>query len=160
MSRFTVIALALLFSCDIESDPQAAQSRKASQAANSIRFDANAEIESITRRLELTSNPGLVGFILLLNDAGQPILYTTVKGKVTSGGKRLSNPGWCPMVNGDCPSDEGTFGSSNPYIYFWTEVGQYVQWSGDYLYSDKPIRPNIEPLVIEVRSTKKDEVNE
>lgn len=133
-------------------DTKREQSQKAADAANSIDFTENSEIENIKRRLELTSKPGAIGYIVLLNEAGQPILYTGVKGKVTSSGKRLTKP-WqqCPYV--DCgsvdgPSDEGTWGSSDPYIYFWDTNGVYHQWSGRYLYSDKPIRLRIEPLVI------------
>ena len=69
------------------------ESAKAAAAANSISFAAgNAEIDNIKRRLELTSDPALMGYVVLFNDMGQPILYTTVKGKVTSGAKRLTPP--------------------------------------------------------------------
>lgn len=136
------------------------QSQKAAEAANSIRFTENAEIDNIKRRLELTSSPGKLGFIVLLNEAGQPIWYGSVKGKVTSGGKRLTAPsqkwkvdcgnnGWCEDI-GPAPSDEGTWGSGSPYIFFWTMSGQYMQWSGDYLYSDQPLRLSIEPLVLDI----------
>lgn len=133
------------------------QSQKAAKAAESITFTENAEIDNIKKRLELTSNPGLTGFVLLMNEAGQPIMYTGVTGKITSGSKRLTRGQ--TLVRGDrgpnygdfvmhSPSDEGTWGSSSPYIYFWTTQGQYIQWNGKYLYSDKPFRINIEPLVI------------
>ena len=134
------------------------QSKKAQEAADSISFTENAEIENIKRRLEITSSPGSLGFIILLNDAGQPIIYEGVRGKVTSGGKRLTKPfsvnaGWdCGEWSCDkelpSPSDEGTWGSSSPYIFYWNTNGEYRQWSGAYLYSDKPFRLRIEPLVI------------
>lgn len=134
------------------------QAAKAEAVAESIKFDENAEIDNIKRRLDLTSNPGLLGYIVLFNDAGQPIEYTTVKGKVTSGSKRLTSPEELKRLNsGDgtysyeivqVPSDEGTYGSSNPYIYFWDQNGAYHQWNGTYLYEDRPIRLSIEPLVI------------
>lgn len=136
------------------------QSQKAEAAANSISFTENAEINNIKARLELTSDPGLTGFVLLMNEAGQPIMYTGIKGKITSGSKRLTKPYQkihCDrgQAYGDCivkaPSDEGTHGSSAPYIYFWTTTGQYIQWNGKYLYSDKPFRTKIEPLVINVK---------
>lgn len=157
------ILIACLFGmqgCKLDQRTQtvkATQSDKAKRAADSIRFTENAEIDNIKKRLELTSNPGLLGFVLLMNEAGQPIMYTGVKGKITSGGKRLTrgqilekgdrgnNYGHFVMKS---PSDEGTWGSSNPYIYFWTTQGQYMQWNGKYLYSDKPFRTKIEPLII------------
>jgi hypothetical protein len=134
------------------------QAAKAAAAANSITFSENAEIENIQRRLELTSNPGQIGFVLLMNEMGQPVAYMSVKGKITSGSKRLTSPesvirgDFCGEYNcariGVAPSDEGTYGTSGEYIYFWTNDGQYVQWNGKYLYSDKPLRTSVPPLVI------------
>jgi hypothetical protein len=131
------------------------EAQKSVEAANSIKFSANAERENIVNRLNLTADPGKVGYILLLNQSGQPIAYLNVKGKVTSGGKRLMPPNEYYCANGNCgwqpaPSDEGTYGSSNPYVFFWTVDGQYYQWTGDYLYSDKPFRVSIKPLVVEM----------
>ena len=140
------------------------QAKRAAQAAESLSSTENAEINNIKRRLELTSNPSLVGFILLLNEAGQPIMYTSVKGKVTSPGKRLTQT-WrvfheqdyacgggagCDPVQA-APSDEGTWGQSDSYIYFWTMDGQYFQWSGHYLYSEKPFRVRTEPLIMGIQ---------
>jgi hypothetical protein len=169
MNRSTIIIAALAFfalsAC--EAVPAAAptareqQAANAQAAANSVVFEKNAEIENIQKRLRLTSNPGQIGFVLLLNQAGQPIMYTSVRGKITSGSKRLT----APMVEyhvdhgeyrgtalGDGPSDEGTYGHSGDYVFFWTTDGQYIQWNGGYLYSDKPFRTNIQPLVIATAS--------
>ena len=136
------------------------QSQEAQRVADSIQFAGNAEIDNIRRKLELTSSPNLLGFIVLLNEAGQPIAYHAVRGKVTSSGKRLrpsvrvlqvpnhGNNGGQHSVVIPTPSDEGTYGSSDSYVYFWNTSGAYVQWSGHYLYSDRPIRLNVQPLVV------------
>ena len=136
------------------------QAQEAEKAAQSIDFSANAEIANIKARHELTSTPGMIGYIILMNEAGQPVFYGSVKGKITSSGKRLTPPDqnrkYKPVWNGDsrvsaigpAPSDEGTWGSSDPYIYFWTAEGQYMQWNGAYLYSNSPIRLNVQPLVV------------
>ncbi len=135
-------------------DTQARQAAAARAAARSIDFTDNAEIENIKERITLTSKPGLLGFIILLNEAGQPIMYEGVLGKVTSGSKRLTPPSkeWNVTGNnnvlGPSPSDEGTWGSSSEYIFYWNTNGEYRQWSGKYLYSDKPFRLRVEPLVI------------
>lgn len=144
----TVLALA---GCQ-EETTKSVEAEKAKRAANSIRFTENAEIENIKRRLELTADPGKLGYIVLFNETGQPILYEGVKGKVTSGSKRLTQPEQRIASMSDIivssPSDEGTYGSSNPYIFYWNMDGVYRQWSGHYLYSDQPTRLRIEPLVI------------
>lgn len=162
-----IIALTTLTACGVPpptADVKVVQSQKAAEAANSIKFTENSEIENITRRLTLTSNPGQIGFVLLMNESGQPVMYLPVKGKITSGGKRLTRTevvacvpkvdsnnneiGVCSTEKITAPSDEGTYGTSGEYIYFWTTDDQYVQWNGKYLYSDKPFRTRIEPLVI------------
>lgn len=153
---FVLLSICLVFvGCQKKpDDAKHVQSEIAQKAANNIKFTGNAEIENITKRLQLTSDPGLIGYVVLLNESGQPILYTTVKGKVTSGAKRLTKPYEYMGGSGayvDSPSDEGTYGSSNPYVFFWSQSGQYIQWSGHYLYSDKPIRLSVKPLVIDVK---------
>lgn len=133
------------------------QEQKAARAANSIQFNENAEIDNIKNRLELTSKVGLLGYVALVNRVGQVVMYTPVRGKITSGSKRLTSPDkrvpcdkgeW----NGDCfiqaPSDEGTFGHSNPYVFFWTTQGQYIQTSMDYVYSDVPLVLAEKPLLM------------
>jgi hypothetical protein len=158
-----IASVSILAACKLEVAPatqKQTQTQKAAEAANSVKMVENAEIDNIKARLELTSNPGLMGFILLMNEAGQPIMYTGVKGKITSGGKRLTAPTqqwkidrgeWSGTQLGPAPSDEGTWGSSDSYIYFWTTSGQYMQWNGKYLYSDKPFRTTVEPLVVSIQ---------
>jgi hypothetical protein len=132
------------------------ESQKAAAAAEQIRFTENAEIDNIKRRLELTSQPGLLGYIVLINKVGQVVLHTPVLGKVTSGGKRLTRPYAFVRCDkgsniGDCevaaPSDEGTYGSSGEYIYFWTPGGQYFQSDLSYVYSHQPFRLTEKPLL-------------
>lgn len=162
MKRFNLsliaapLAAAFLLGCE-PSAPTAKdeQARRAQAAANSIRFTENAEIENIRRRLELTSSPSKLSFIVLFNQAGAPILYEGVKGKVTSGSKRLTPPmqtfgmpGTQADVLGPAPSDEGTWGSSGEYVFYWNTEGTYRQWNGPYFLSDQPIRLRVEPVVV------------
>jgi hypothetical protein len=154
----TCSVVALMLTGCIEQAPtnKTEQAKKAADAANSIKFNENAEIDNIKRRLELTSNPGQLGFIILLNEMGQPVLYTSVKGKVTSGSKRLTQPdrassswgGGNNTVVRAAASDEGTWGSSGEYIFFWTANDEYIQWNGKYMYSDKPFRLKTEPIAV------------
>lgn len=170
MRKLILIAAAILSvaACGI---PEATPDPKSQQAAHgAMMADAviqhsggvNSEQDNIAKRLRLTMNPGQIGFVALFNQAGAPIAYYGVKGKITSSGKRLTAPdqlrvlensnGWTNSVV-TAPADEGAYGSSDPYVYFWTTDGQYVQWNGPYLYSDKPFRLRTEPLVISVASS-------
>ena len=138
---------------------KARQALEAERAAATIAFTENAEIENIKRRLELTSKPGLLGYLALINNVGQVALYTPVKGKVTSGAKRLTKPWTFSGQFRDCgewncedvvaaPSDEGTHGTSGEYVFFWAPSGQYFQTNMSYVYSDQPFRPASDPLLV------------
>lgn len=39
----------------------------------------------------------------------------------------------------------------NNYEWFHDAYGQYMQWNGKYLYSDKPFRTTVEPLVVSIQ---------
>lgn len=114
------------------------------------------EIENITHRRELFGKPGLVLHVVFLNDMGQPIDYFT-SGKCTSSGKRLTPEE--RLVRGDlgeytgdlvmkAPSEDGTHGKSDEYVYCFTIDGKYKQWNGEYYLSNYPIELTIKPLVI------------
>lgn len=157
-----LFALALLGNTGCgEESVRMQEAQKAQKAADSLHFSQNSEIDNITKRLQLTADPGLLGYIALINKVGQVVLYTPVTGKITSGGKKL-RPGTVTTSEcdgkGTCtqemPSDEGTYGSSNPYIYFWTPGGQYIQTSLEYVYSDKPFRLSEEPLMVTAETAK------
>ena len=164
----TIIFLAALFlltSCDVPQqqpkNARAAQAEQAQRIADSQTYTDNYEQQNIEQRRKLFSKPGKVGYIVLLDSFARPVASYVIDGKPTSSGKRLSRP-WdmvrCDTgggVGGDCvveaPSDEGLWGSSSPYIYFFTAQGVYVQWSGNYVYQDQPIRLTEKPLIIEAQ---------
>lgn len=149
-----VAATAFIASCGYEGPTPTVRERQADQnahAAQAFNFSAgNSERDNIVRRGNLVSQPDLVGYVLLLSMTGQPIAYYTVHGKITSSGKRLEavDDAHCDVrINDfiqcgtvtDAPSYDGTFGPSDQYVYFWTTNGQYIQWTGPYIYSDQPL---------------------
>ncbi len=166
MKRILIaLALALPLGACLEQTPREPsqrdrQAQESMRAANAIQFTANAERDNIQRRLQLTADPGLLGYIILFNESGVPILYETVKGKVTTSGSRLTPPDRINIRSGQtdsqavvrAPSDTGTYDTgSATFIYYWTNAGEYRQWSGHYLYSTSPIRTRIEPLVVNIQ---------
>jgi hypothetical protein len=170
MHRLLLLTSCLaLAACSVDtSTPQDAKARQAATGAAMAKDvldhsgGVNSEQSNIQKRLALTMNPGQVGFVMLLNQAGQPIAYYGIKGKLTSSHKRLTAPGQSghSCYEGKCedetglPGDDGVYGDSDNYIFFWDTDGAYHQWSGDYLYSDRPFRTRVEPLVIAVGAAK------
>lgn len=152
-------------SCNPEAQPSAVEQQRYQAAREAAAEQTYCyECQNIKNRRILFGKPGVIGYVLFLNDAGQPIQYLSVKGKCTSSGKRLTPTDI--VTNGRMSSDpeaygennvvraavgeDGTFGSSENYVYCWTTDGRYVQWSGQYLYSDKPFDLTIKPLIIAI----------
>jgi hypothetical protein len=108
------------------------------------------EQEQVGNRLANDNKFGAIKHLYVISPySGQVILYSTVKGKVTSSGKRLtpttvasadgnsggySNRGGIPVnINGETYytsevlQDDGTYGTSDPYIYWFDSRGIYHQ---------------------------------
>lgn len=127
------------------------------------------EIANIKNRLFQFGKPGRIAYVTFLADNGRPILYLPVTGKCTSSGKRLV-PGEHTVLLEEGSSDketyyrgaaiaeqsdDGTYGSSAPYIYCFTPNGTYFQWNGKHLESARPIELNIRPVVMTGRLPEK-----
>lgn len=127
-------------------------------------LDNSLERINIKKRLELFDNPNKVSYIYLIN-YGKVMAFYVIKGKVTSGNKRLTSSQKVDSSHIDCgqyscdhldvleaPELDGTYGSSAPYIFFFTTDGAYIQWSGDYMLSDFPLKLTTQPeLVREIK---------
>ena len=108
------------------------------------------EQKHVAKRLIEDNKPGAIKHLYLISPySGQVILYSTVDGKVTSSEKRLTprtvgcNSGtdtWRENegISTEIPNegtknspevlgDDGTYGDSYPYIYWWDTKGRYHQ---------------------------------
>jgi hypothetical protein len=108
------------------------------------------EQENIVERITKDNQAGaLKHFYVIAPKSGQVVLYSTVQGKVTSGGKRLTPrttidkydcgkdctyyEGQRVLIGGeehivtDLMQDDGTYGSSAPYFYWFDANGRYHQ---------------------------------
>ncbi len=108
------------------------------------------EQRNVANRLLADNKPGSVKHLYVIAPkSGQVLIYSTVAGKVTSSSKRL-NPGFT-IVSYSCGKDstcyegtrtrvgseskltteilqdDGAYGSSVPYIFWWDAHGRYHQ---------------------------------
>lgn len=132
-------------------------------------LENSLERTNISKRLTTFSDPAKVSYIYLTS-YGKVMAFYTVKGKITSGSKRLTAQSVTVDGNGEVasvggnvydstgsftveqPELDGTYGSSAPYIYFWTTDGVYVQWNGEYMLADQPLKLTTQPeLVREIK---------
>lgn len=105
------------------------------------------EQKNIGGRLKTDNTPGAIKHLYVISPlSGEVIIYSTVMGKVTSSGKRLAPRtvssmrssggdlhGMVVDINGrlketpEVIEDDGTYGDSVEYIYWWDARGAYHQ---------------------------------
>lgn len=164
MFSCAILAFVLVLSSQANSCDQAVESdsgvTKATTKVQTGSDGLTVEQNNVQHRLKMDNTPGSIKHLYVISAfSGQVILYSTVKGKVTSSGKRL-NPSTVVVgasgdyrrngfdaVGGNVTSevleDDGTYGSSAEYIYWWDVQGRYHQHyiSGGQIVhiSDQPI---------------------
>lgn len=103
-----------------------------------------------------------LGYIVLMSDSGAIVGKFVVDGKVSSLGSYLFPAYIDQDYTGDTPGSgarsqsgvysveisgiDGAYGSNVEGIFFFTTDGKYIEWTGDYLYSDIPFEVN-NPIV-------------
>ena len=147
-----ILVCGILCGCDLEqSTPQADTGVKKAVATVSVQANGlTVEQENIQKRLQMENAPGSIKHLYVLSAySGEVILYSTVKGKVTSSGKRLTpytvaaldgqyvggSHGGFPITfpnsnekyTSEVLQDDGTYGSSIDYLYWWDIRGVYHQ---------------------------------
>lgn len=135
--------------CGQTATPVSATGVKAAKATIQKGADGlTIEQRNVKQRLELDNNPGSIKHLYLFSAFnGQCIFYSTVRGKVTSSGKRLTPVTVTPQSAGttldytgfsvkigdqvhytsEVLQDDGTYGNSIPYLYWWDANGKYMQ---------------------------------
>lgn len=139
MKKFMVCMMAgvCCFMCmGVDSCKQQVSTSGVSKATAQVQVQSNGltvEQDNIKRRLELENRPGAIKHLYVLSAySGQAIIYSTVKGKVTSSGKRISPSMYCEYGTGGSYTperlgDDGVYGSSVEYLYWWDVQGRYHQ---------------------------------
>ena len=123
-----------------------------------------AEQRNIRARLLKDNEPGSIKHLYVISAySGQVLIYSTVKGKVTSGGKRLTpttvsevaSNNWChgftldiggsSVCTQEVLQDDGTYGSSSEYLYWVDTKDVYHQ---HYVQGGQIVHISSEPLAI------------
>ena len=86
-----------------------------------------------------------LGYIILISDNGAIVGKFTVDGKISSLNSYLTPDSeyYEYICGGSChnewlPDVDGSYGSNDKGIFFFTTDGKYIEWNGTYLYSDIP----------------------
>ena len=109
----------------------------------------SVEQDNLKARLEIMNKPETTLFLYGLSETGTIIFKSTVKGKVTSSMKRLESSDYTSDTG--CTEErlqaDGTYGSSDPYVFWFDFQNNYFQWNGKYILSTSPLKiptPSIE----------------
>lgn len=157
----------LLAACNLNTTQQKSDSG-ITKATTAVQTDANGktiEQDNIIERLKRDNQPGSIKHLYIISSyTGDVLQYSTVKGKVTSGNKRLSpktvnsaagiqganGSSNTVVLNGtsyytdEVLDDGGAYGESGNYLFWFDAQGNYNQYypaGGTYLHiSDKPLR--------------------
>ena len=165
-SIIAILLFTVLFaSCDALVSQQKSDSG-VTKATTEVKTDANGrtiEQENIIERLKRDNAPGSIKHLYIISSyTGDVLQYSTVKGKVTSGSKRLSpktvngngyqNDGFSNKVHiggimyttDEVLDDGGAYGESGNYMFWFDAQGNYHQYypaGGTYVsICDKPQR--------------------
>jgi hypothetical protein len=85
-----------------------------------------------------------LGYIVLFTESGGVVGRFLVDGKVSSLNSFLT-PSFIDIYRGEggavteeMADVDGSYGENDAGIFFFTPAGQYIEWTGTYLYSDIP----------------------
>lgn len=179
-----VLGSVIFFTGCIESNADYSQKTKSGvqKAEATVKTQASGmtfEQENIVRSYEVENKPGAIKHLYVISPySGQVLIYSTVKGKVTSSQKSInptivvgtegqsvgrSSMGFPVTVHGQTKytpqvmQESGTYGSSDPYIFWWDVAGRYHKHfvtGGQILHiSDQPMP--VKDVVINMEITTK-----
>lgn len=126
------------------------------------KLQTSQERKNIKRRLETFNAEDKISYIYLIS-FGKVMSFYTVQGKVSSVNsyltpmERLINNkgetcnGWndsggCYPV--EAPDLDGSYGTNGDAIFFFTTEGVYVEWNGEYMVADQPLKMATQPELV------------
>lgn len=124
--------------------------------------DSSSDRKSIARRAETFGNENKISYVYLVS-YGKVMAFYTITGKVVSiksyltpqeqivDSRGVPCDGYCSSGNGyivQAPDIDGTFGDNAEAVFFYTTDGAYVEWSGEYMVSDQPLRLTTQPELV------------
>lgn len=131
-------------------------------ASEMPKLTKSLERENLIRRYEFLNDENKIFYVYLVS-YGKVMAYYTAKGKVSSVNSRLTQQqqilnvrdlGMTTYQSGnpaaivDSPQLDGSYGTNGDGIFFFTTEGAYVEWNGEYMVSDFPLRLSTPPELV------------
>ena len=124
-------------------------------------LDRSLERENLIRRLDLLNDEDKIFYIYLVS-YGKVMAEFVLKGKASSVNSKLTTQeqiiddpfgSYSSGVGGqvvESPDLDGSYGTNGDAIFFFTSSGAYVEWAGEYMVSDFPLRLTTPPELVRV----------
>lgn len=129
-------------------------------------LNTSSERKNVAKRAEIFNNEEKISYIYLVS-YGKVMAFFTVQGKVSSlqsymtpteqlvdyKGRKCDKT-WdnaCGTQSAyilSAPDIDGTYGENVEGIFFFTTEGAYVEWRGEYMMSDQPLKLATQPELI------------
>lgn len=133
-------------------------------------LNTSSERKNVAKRAEMFNNEEKISYIYLVS-YGKVMSFFTVQGKVSSLRSymtpveqmvdrygtpcQIGSNDWCSSTGVytiSAPDIDGTYGENVEGIFFFTTEGAYVEWKGEYMMSDQPLKLTTQPeLVREIK---------
>ena len=122
-------------------------------------LDVSIERKNLIERLRRLNTENMTGYIYLISH-GTVIAEYATRGKPTSLQSYLmaaeavirdpnSNTNTASSLLVEQPDYDGAFGENVSGIFFFTaESNAYVEWKGDYVFTDQPMSLNSKPMMV------------
>jgi|SRR3989344_3009556 len=168
----SIVVFGILAGCDRE--VQSVSGTKMTTVGNIKTGTDGLTIEqhNVTKRIDMDNQVGAIKHLYVISAySGQVVIYSTIRGKVTSSGKRLTPDrvdgpnnfsftiALSRFYTNQVLGEDGTYGSSIEYLYWWDAKGVYHQHyvtGGQILHiSDQPLA--VKGIIINMEITQKPE---
>ena len=127
-------------------------------------LNTSMERKNLVERLTRFNTEDKVSYIYLLS-FGKVMAFYTIKGKVSSVNSLLTTPDQLITADGrQCgeswsadasmcqvvasPDIDGSYGSNGDAIFFFTTDNTYVEWNGEYMLADSPLKLSQQPEMV------------
>lgn len=124
------------------------------------KLDKSLERENLKKRLLRFNDENKVSYIYLIS-YGKVMSFHTIKGKVSSVNSKLTTGeqltrrhtrGGRHVV--ESPQLDGSYGTNGDAVFFITTEGVYVEWNGEYMLCDQPLKMSTPPALIYTKNVR------
>jgi len=138
---------------EVEQNRTEANQKVLLNAQPPVKLTWSLERENINKRTELWNDPNKLSYIYLV-DHGKIMAFYIIKGKVSSVNSQITNPeqkvktynhGSVVMPS---PAEDGSYGTNGDGIFFFTTDGAYIEWAGNYMLADQPLKMATPPTLV------------